>query len=41
MAVLKWNEQALELYRALGAEDQDEWSIFRLTADRLARLAQS
>jgi GNAT superfamily N-acetyltransferase len=38
-SVLDWNQPAIEFYRALGAEPQDEWTAFRLTGDALSRLA--
>jgi GNAT superfamily N-acetyltransferase len=38
-AVLDWNEPALRFYRSLGAIGLDEWTIFRLTDEPLARLA--
>ena len=40
-AVLNWNEPAIKFYRALGAEPLDEWTVFRLTRDGIARLAES
>jgi len=40
-AVLDWNEPAIKFYRALGAKPMDEWTVFRLTPDGIARLAQS
>ena len=40
-AVLDWNEPAIKFYRALGAKPMDEWTVFRLTRDGIARLAQS
>jgi GNAT superfamily N-acetyltransferase len=40
-AVLNWNEPAIKFYRALGAKPLDEWTVFRLTRDGIARLAQS
>ena len=40
-AVLDWNEPAIKFYRALGATPMDEWTVFRLTRDGIARLAQS
>ena len=40
-AVLDWNEPAIRFYRALGAKPMDEWTVFRLTRDGIARLAQS
>lgn len=38
-AVLDWNEPAINFYRALGAKPMDEWTVFRLTRDGIARLA--
>ena len=40
-AVLNWNEPAIRFYRALGAEPLNEWTVFRLTRDGIARLAES
>jgi GNAT superfamily N-acetyltransferase len=40
-AVLNWNEPAIKFYRALGAKPLDEWTVFRLMRDGIARLAQS
>jgi len=40
-AVLDWNEPAINFYRALGAKPMDEWTVFRLTRDEIARLATS
>jgi len=40
-AVLNWNERAIKFYRALGAEPLNEWTVFRLTRDEIARLAES
>jgi GNAT superfamily N-acetyltransferase len=40
-AVLNWNEPAIEFYRKLGAKPMDEWTVFRLTHDGIARLADS
>jgi GNAT superfamily N-acetyltransferase len=37
-AVLDWNAPAIEFYRGLGARPMEEWTIFRLTDDALARL---
>ena len=39
-AVLDWNEPAIEFYRKLGARPNDDWTIFRLTRDGIAQLAQ-
>ncbi len=38
-AVLDWNEPAIGFYKKLGAQPLDEWTVFRLTADGIARLA--
>jgi len=40
-AVLDWNEPAIQFYRKLGAQPMDEWTVFRLTRDGIARLAGS
>jgi len=40
-AVLNWNEPAIKFYRALGAKPLDEWTVYRLTRDGIARLAES
>ena len=40
-AVLNWNEPAIRFYRSLGAKPMDEWTIFRLSGEGIARLAQS
>src|SRR5437016_2255119 len=40
-AVLDWNEPAIKFYRSLGARPMEEWTVFRLTRDGIAKLAQS
>src|SRR5947207_10710506 len=40
-AVLDWNEPAIKFYRALGAKPMHEWTVFRLTRDEIARLADA
>jgi GNAT superfamily N-acetyltransferase len=40
-AVLDWNEPAIEFYRKLGAKPMDEWTVFRLTGDGIAKLADA
>lgn len=40
-AVLNWNESAIKFYQALGAKPMDEWTVFRLTRDEIARLANA
>jgi GNAT superfamily N-acetyltransferase len=38
-SVLDWNEPAIGFYKNLGAVPKDEWTVFRVTGDALARLA--
>lgn len=38
-AVLDWNEPAIQFYRKLGAQPMDEWTVFRLTDEGIAKLA--
>jgi GNAT superfamily N-acetyltransferase len=40
-AVLNWNEPAIKFYRALGAKPMDEWTVFRLTPEEIAELANA
>src|SRR5216117_143040 len=40
-AVLNWNEPAIKFYRALGAKPLDEWTVFRLTPEEIAKLADA
>ena len=40
-AVLNWNEPAIKFYRALGAKPMDEWTVFRLTREEIAQLANA
>jgi GNAT superfamily N-acetyltransferase len=39
-AVLDWNEPAIGFYKSLGAVPMDEWTVYRVTGDALAKLAQ-
>ncbi len=39
-AVLRWNRLAIDFYEKLGAEELEEWAIYRLTDAPLARLAE-
>ena len=39
-AVLNWNEPAIRFYRSLGAKQQDEWSVYRVTGETLEALAR-
>jgi GNAT superfamily N-acetyltransferase len=40
-AVLNWNEPAIKFYRALGAKPMNEWTVFRLTRDEIAKVADA
>src|SRR5437879_13581787 len=40
-AVLTWNEPAIEFYEKLGAVSLDDWRVFRLTSDGIAKLEES
>ncbi len=40
-AVLDWNEPAIQFYKKIGARPLDEWQVFRLTRDGIAKLAES
>jgi len=39
-SVLDWNSPAIEFYKSLGAQPQEEWTIFRVTDEALTRLAK-
>lgn len=39
--VLDWNAPSIALYESLGARAMDEWTVFRLTGDAMARLGAS
>lgn len=36
-SVLDWNAPAIDFYRSLGAVPKDEWTVYRLDGDALAR----
>ena len=38
-SVLDWNEPAIQFYKSIGAEPQDEWVPYRLTGSALEALA--
>lgn len=40
-SVLNWNSPSIDFYKSLGAVPMDEWSVYRLTDDALAKLASS
>ena len=37
---LNWNQPSIAFYRSLGAKAMDEWTVFRLTEDAMASLAE-
>ncbi len=39
-SVLDWNDPAIGFYRSLGAEPMSGWTVFRLTGNAIARLAE-
>jgi GNAT superfamily N-acetyltransferase len=38
-SVLDWNEPAINFYKNLGALPMSEWTVFRVTGDKLTKLA--
>jgi GNAT superfamily N-acetyltransferase len=38
-AVLNWNTPAIDFYRRLGAQPQDQWTVYRVSGETLDRLA--
>ena len=40
-SVLDWNEPSIGFYESLGAKRMEEWSMFRLAGEELARLAEA
>jgi len=40
-AVLDWNEPAIQFYRSLGAEPQNDWTVYRVSGKALKDLAHS
>lgn len=39
-SVLDWNEPAISFYRGLGAEPKADWTVMRLTRDKMEKLAK-
>ncbi|MDT4884191.1 hypothetical protein FQZ97_1203080 [compost metagenome] len=39
-SVLDWNQPAIDFYRSLGAQPQDEWVRYRLDGDALREFAE-
>ncbi|MFF2847048.1 GNAT family N-acetyltransferase [Streptomyces sp. NPDC058001] len=40
-SVLNWNQPSIDFYRSLGAQPQDEWTVYRMTDASLAALGTS
>ena len=38
---LDWNQPSIDFYKSLGAEPQEDWTIYRLTGKTLTALAES
>ncbi|HEX8911509.1 MAG TPA: GNAT family N-acetyltransferase [Humisphaera sp.] len=38
-AVLDWNAPSIAFYKGLGAVAMDDWTVYRMTADAIAKLA--
>jgi GNAT superfamily N-acetyltransferase len=38
-SVLNWNEPAIQFYKSLSAKPMDEWTVYRVTGEALAKLA--
>jgi GNAT superfamily N-acetyltransferase len=39
-SVLNWNEPSIKFYELLGAKPMDDWTVYRLAAESLERLAK-
>ena len=37
---LNWNQPSIDFYRSMGAVSMDDWKTYRLTEDKLHKLAQ-
>ncbi|HEY1192167.1 MAG TPA: GNAT family N-acetyltransferase [Gemmata sp.] len=40
-SVLNWNEPSIRFYESLGANPMDEWTVYRVRGEALAKLAAS
>jgi len=38
-SVLDWNTPAIDFYKSLGAVGMEEWTVYRVSGERLRRLA--
>lgn len=39
-SVLNWNEPAIKFYKSLGAVPMDEWTVYRMTEDKIYTLSK-
>ena len=39
-SVLNWNKKAIDFYKKMGAESLNEWTMYRLTGEKLNDLAE-
>ncbi len=37
-SVLNWNKPAIDFYKSMGAVPMDEWTVYRLSEDKIAQL---
>lgn len=37
-SVLNWNKPAIDFYKSMGAVPMDEWTVYRLTEDKISQL---
>jgi len=40
-SVLDWNTPSIEFYKSLGAQPMDEWTVYRLTEEKIHLLANN
>ena len=40
-SVLDWNTPAIDFYKSIGASVQDEWTVYRLSGEKLLNFASS
>lgn len=40
-SVLNWNQPSIDFYKSLDAIPMDEWTVYRLTQDKIEVLANS
>jgi GNAT superfamily N-acetyltransferase len=39
-SVLNWNEPAINVYKGIGAKPMDEWTVFRLTGNKMSSISK-